>query len=432
MDLRQTRVVVALTLMLLLLIGSSASAEKQRVTFQVIWGAGTEYVAFRDLVEDFNRQSETIEVELLPGEPSIYFDRLQTQAAAGVMPDLFVAGIDAPYALVEGGYLVDIAQTSLAEQLPWDSYIPVMRENVYYGEHWYTVPWFLDNTWLLYNRSLFGQLGLDEDTAPGTWGDVREIGIRASNSGPSGDEQRRYGLFTQAAGHSGAAWWFLPWAWQAGGSFFDPDTHQATVNHPAVARALRFLEAGVKESTYILPAGVNAEATISRGDLAMWHALPVHASQWERFTGEKPGTAMLPRDEVPATQIGGWHLYLFDTENRDATLEFVAWLTDVENQARYVMANRSIPPRTDIITDSVAFRDYLAENPELMPLMNQVEYSRLVHPELRRAPLAGISVESVLGQAIQAVFHDGEPVESALLQAQDLLNTAYQAWRLAD
>lgn len=423
-------------LLVFALLGAGIAAAQEKIVFQVIWGPGVvEYEAFARLVEEFNAEQEEIFVELQAGDPAAYFDRLIVQAATGSPPDLFVAGIDAPSPLVTGGYLLDINETILAETLPWDQYIPAMQENVYYGSAWYTIPWFMDNTWMLYSKSLFAERGLDPEAPPQTWEELQALGVKFVDGRDVEDPNlRSYGFKTDAIGGGTGAegWWFLPFAWQAGAEFYDAERDRVQLDHPAVIEALRFLQAGVNESRFIAPPFVDTGALIQNNRLAMWHALPAHAVEWEQLTGEAPGTAMLPMDKERATQVGGWHLYLFDTPRRDATVTFVRWLTERENQAQFAVDVRTIPPRLDILRESDLFRAYIDDNPEVIPLIEQAPYARLVHPALRRAPIANFSIEGALTQAIVQVMLDGAPVESAIAQQQRLLDATYQAYLLSE
>lgn len=420
----------------LLFPGTALGQERETVLFQVIWGpGGVEYEAFARLVDRFNAEQDQIYVELQGGDPAVYFDRLLVQAATGVAPDLFVAGIDVPAPLVAEGYLLDLYETDLAQTLPWDDYIPAMQENVLYGSAWYTVPWFMDNTWILYSKSLFAERGLDPSAPPRDWDELRSIGVKFVDGGDEDDPNlRSYGFKTDAVGGAGGAegWWFLPYAWQAGAEIYDAERDRVRLDDPGVVEALRFLQSGVTESRFIAPPFTDTGALIQQNRLAMWHALPAHAVVWEQLTGEKPGTAMLPMGKERATQVGGWHLYLFDTPRRDATVTFVRWLTERENQAQFAVDVRTIPPRLDILRESDLFRAYIDDNPEVIPLIEQAPYARLVHPALRRAPIANFSIEGALTQAIVQVMLDGAPVESAIAQQQRLLDATYQAYLLSE
>lgn len=287
------------TSLLLLSPTTPAGAAKKIVDFWVIWGDAPEFVeyqAFKRLVNEFNKQSNTVQVNLVtgPGDYS-YFDKLITVTAAGNPPDLFVDGIDVHQELLP--VLLPIDGTTLANYLDLKSYVPFIQENAVYNGRWYTIPWSLGTQFLLYNPRVLEQLGIPASAVPQTWTELDKIGMKIAGVNKSG----RPDLFALVLQFD--AWGFEPWIWQAGGSLYDPARQQVTINTPQVLKALRFLADGVNAKGYIAPPGNDTGWLIKSDNLALWQALPQHYEIWRQITGEYPGVTLLPKDVESGTAL---------------------------------------------------------------------------------------------------------------------------------
>lgn len=399
------------------------SAAKRIVTFWVIWGDSPEFVeyqAFKRLVNEFNQESRTVEVKLVPGPGDYsYFDKLITATAAGNPPDLFVDGIDVHQELLS--VLVPVDSTSLAGHLDLKNYVPFVQENAVYNGHWYTIPWSLGTQFLLYNPKVFDELGLPSASAPETWTELDKIGMRIAGVNKSG----RPDLFALVVQFD--AWGFEPWIWQAGGRLYDSAKPQVTINTPQVVKALRFLAEGVNAKGYIAPPGNDTGRLIKTGNLAMWEALPQHYSIWRQITGEYPQVALLPKDVESGTTVGGWHLYMANTPNRDATVEFLTWLTDPDRHARYLIDSGTVTPRFDLAQKSATFKEYLAQHVEARVALQQVMFGRMLDPAIRRTPI-GPQVEQLLQDAFMSAIRNKEAPEGALQKADEAANARLKQW----
>lgn len=399
------------------------SAAKKTVDFWVIWGdspAFVEYHAFKRLVDEFNQQSRTVQVNLVvgPGDYS-YFDKLIVAAAAGNPPDLFVDGIDVHQELLSA--LLPVNDTNLANRLDLKNYVPFIQENAVYDGRWYTIPWSLGTQFLLYNPKVFEELGMPGSAVPQTWTDLDKIGMKVAGVNKSS----RPDLFALVVQFD--AWGFEPWIWQAGGRLYDPTKQQVTINAPQVLKALRFLSEGVNAKGYIAPPGNDTGWLIKSDNLAMWQALPQHYNVWQQITGEYPGVALLPKDAENGTTVGGWHLYMTNTPDRDATVEFLTWLTDPERHARYLIDSGTVTPRFDLAQKSATFKDFLAQHVEARVAVQQVMFGRMLHPAVRRTPV-GPEVERLLQEAFMTVIRNQEAPERALQNADEAANARLKQW----
>jgi multiple sugar transport system substrate-binding protein len=132
------------------------------------------------------------------------------------------------------------------------------------------------------------------------------------------------------------------------------------------------------------------------------------------------GTALMPypADGQPATNMGGEHLILFQSEEarQQAAWEFINWLTSTETQLKWVQATRFMPIRESVANDP-AYAQWLEETEIRLeafaegqqyaknrpPVSNYSEVSDIFSREIEKALLGEVSVADALSAAETAV-----------------------------
>ena len=131
------------------------------------------------------------------------------------------------------------------------------------------------------------------------------------------------------------------------------------------------------------------------------------------------GTTLFPGPEYPGRSfLGGEFLAInAETEDKEAALKFISFITSPENQVRFCKANRSANPSSKLAQQD----EYFMGNPHLQTFIKQLQLAKHppVHPDW-------VYIEDELETAVeQALFEDEEPA-TALLEAQhritDILN----------
>lgn len=116
------------------------SVTKKTVIKYCHWGFGTEEDnnLIRRRVEAFNKQSETIRIEIVvPVDGSSYDDFLTTMAAAGELPDVFMVN-NVPTAVINQ-WALDLTETVSADS-EWQNVPETLRESITYNGHVYAIP----------------------------------------------------------------------------------------------------------------------------------------------------------------------------------------------------------------------------------------------------------------------------------------------------
>ncbi|HEY8588520.1 MAG TPA: extracellular solute-binding protein [Naasia sp.] len=198
---------------------------------------GTEqaaFDAFDERVAAFEEANPDIDVEGIEYEWTA--ETFTAQLAGGTLPDVYRIPLTDAKTLIANGQLADI--TEQVEALPYfDKFNPSVFEAVRGGDgSIYGIPREAYGMGLQYNRQLFEEAGLDPDSPPTTWDEVREAAKTiAEKTGQAG-----YMQMTQ--GNTGG--WQLTAATVArGGRMQEPDGDSWTVtaDNEATREALQFL-----------------------------------------------------------------------------------------------------------------------------------------------------------------------------------------------
>ncbi len=122
------------------IVDPSGGTVKKTVIKYCHWGFGTEEDnnLVRRRVEAFNKQSQTIRVEIvIPVDGSSYDDFLMTMAAAGELPDVFMVN-SVPKAVINQ-WALDLTDI-VKKDTEWNNVPESLRSSITYNDHVYAVP----------------------------------------------------------------------------------------------------------------------------------------------------------------------------------------------------------------------------------------------------------------------------------------------------
>lgn len=206
------------------------------------------------LREEFNTQYKAarsglaIDMELLAGGQN-YFEKLQTQIAAGTMPDLYDMweGYIQPYA--ENGALVNMdPYLENDAKIKKDDLVPAAVEAAaWQGSIYALLIGFMPGpASVYYNADHLSEVGIADPTSDWTWDDLRAMAQQLVKG--SGDTPERYGLAFDL--------WFVPWTywiWSNGGDVFNPDQTSATLTDAKAVEALQYWADMVNVDKSVVP-----------------------------------------------------------------------------------------------------------------------------------------------------------------------------------
>ena len=219
---------------------SAPSADDGKVTISVVslipGSDDSAFDAFNAQVAQFEKANPDIKVE--PQEYEWTGPTFAAQLAGGTLPDVYTIPFTDVKTLIENGQLADI--TDEVNKLDYaDRFNPnVLAQAQGSDGQIYGLPTAAYGNGLQYNRAIFEAAGLDPDSPPTTWDEVREDAkIIAEKTGLTG-------YATMAAGNTGG--WQLSVATYARGGRLevaDGDSVKVTADNEGTKEALEFLKA---------------------------------------------------------------------------------------------------------------------------------------------------------------------------------------------
>ena len=277
--------------------------------------------------EDLNPDIDIIGVEYEWTGPTF-----AVQLAGGSLPDVFTVPFTDTKTLLENGQLMDLTDEMNALGYT-DKFNPIILDGVTGTDgHYYGFPRQAYAMGLHYNRDLFTQAGLDPDSPPTTWDEVRaDAKIIAEKTGKAGYAQ-------MAINNTGG--WQLTAATIARGGRTQVDngdgTYTSTINNPGTKAALQFLhdlrwEDNSFGAKFDLDWGtINQE--FAAGNIGMYTSCSDVYTALVRDFGMKPeqyGLTVVPLDGADAGTLGGGDVAVvsptIDDATKAAAVKWIDW-----------------------------------------------------------------------------------------------------------
>ncbi|HLF43006.1 MAG TPA: ABC transporter substrate-binding protein [Acidimicrobiia bacterium] len=385
------------------------AAEPQTITFWHYWdGLNGEVIA-----ELAARYAEETGVTV---EPTFFgygdlLTKLLTTGGGAEGPDLAIADLVWMPKLAESGALVALDEYVDAGGVDVDDFYSELLGINRYGGQLYGLPVSTNNLELFYNKALFESAGLDPESPPTNWDELRTAAAACADpgSGVTGME-----LYTEPG--EGLTWQFQVYLWQAGGEFLNDDLTAAAFNSPEGAAALQYwvdlIDSG---ESGVVPWGQFGQGAACMAMDGSWMV-----GIWSADPPFEFGTASMPypSDGNMATNMGGEQGFIMATDPavQQAAFDFLAWFTSPEIQVEWDQRTGFMPVRASVAEDP-DYLSYIESNePRYLPFVESQQYARSrpavsVYPEisdafsreLERALLGDASVAEALAAAETAV-----------------------------
>ncbi|CAH0121524.1 MULTISPECIES: sugar ABC transporter substrate-binding protein [unclassified Paenibacillus] len=376
-------IVLAATLLVMgVLAGCSSSSNNEsaggqdkegKVTLNV-WGMGEEAKSLPKIAEQFEQDNPNIKVNVqaLPWDTA--HDKLLTAVASKKGPDVVQMGTTWIPEFASAKALMDLAP--YVEQYPElgeDHFYPgsIMTgkyENAYVG-----VPWYIDTRVLYYRSDLLKEVGYDE--APKTWEELQDAAKKLADRGDN-----KYGISLDTKEQSLG----FMFARQNGSELFDADG-KPLFNQPEFVEAVQFMNSFFENGSAPKDLGLDAVQGF-RGDgvAPMFISGPWMVNLIKEQAPDlegKWGTAVLPAKNNNKSTLGGSNLSVFQyTQNADAAVKFVAYMSKPETQLKWMELTKSLPAAKEAWEDPMLKEDpnfkvfgEQLETAEPMPIIKQFE-----------------------------------------------------------
>jgi trehalose/maltose transport system substrate-binding protein len=281
------------------------------------------------------------------------------------------------------------------------------------------MPWFGDYGILYYRTDLLKKYGYK--APPKTWADLFKMAQKIQ-TGEQKSNPNFAGFVFQGNSYEGLTCNALEWIASAGGGHMI-DNGKATINNAKAITILDAMRAQVGKTT---PRGVTSyqedqtEHAFDSGDAAFARNWPyqygIGATAGSKVKG-KFSVTTLPHGAAgkPVGTVGGWQLAVSKySKHKDATIEFVRYMTSPAVEKFDAITNSNVPTITSVAKDPAVVKT----NPYLKPAIASV--ARVTRPA-KFLKTHYNEASKVIYQGINQILN-GTPAKNVLPGVQSKLN----------
>ncbi|WP_411028152.1 ABC transporter substrate-binding protein [Shimia sp. FJ5] len=302
-----------------------------------------------------------------------------TASRGGNAPQLSVALSVDMFTLIDEDLILpfdDFIKTE--EDQAWlDSFYPAFMENSQTGGKTYGIPFQRSTPVLYWNKEAFAAAGLDPNTPPANWTEMVEMGKALTKRDANGNVSQ-WGVRIPTSGFP--YWLFQGLTTQNDVILANSDGNQTNFDDPKVVEALEYLVSLSEEHGVMEPGIVEWGATpkaFFEGQTAMMWTTTGNLTNVRKNAPFDFGVAMLPANKRRGAPTGGGNFYLFkgtSDEQLSASVDFIKWITEPEQSAKWTMATGYVAPRP-ATWDTDTMKAYAKDFPPVLVARDQLEFA---------------------------------------------------------
>jgi multiple sugar transport system substrate-binding protein len=334
---------------------TSSSSNASTIT---IWSRDSDAQLVQTIANAYNSGHTTkLKPNIIPAAQ--FVSKFGTAVASGEVPDLVATDlIFSPY-FASSNELTDI--TSFAHSLPFFDKLDQshVRLATYQGKL-YGLPFTAEGSFLIYNKGLFRQAGLDPNKPPTNWAEIEAEAKKITALGNG-----IHGYYFSGACPGCMIFTFTPYIWASGGQLMNADGTQATLtSSPQVKDGLEFYHRlwtdGVVDPGAKVDSGTNFGPAFYTGKVGMQgigaFALATLKQQYPNIDfgvtaipGQNGGSSSFAGGDNISIPAGSQHVSQAE--------DFLKWYLSDQTQIEVVAKDNGLPVRTDLISNKYSQQD---------------------------------------------------------------------------
>lgn len=386
-----------------------ASGEKVKLVFLRV-GTDTEKKAYwQKMMDGFTKENPNIEIEYQEAPAGDDFEtKLNTGFASGTAPDII------NFTMASMGTRVPLGQYAVLDEYMegWDGKEDFMETALALGNingKQYGIPLIADPRILIYNKEMFEEAGLDPDSPPTTWEELKEAHEALIKK--DGDTVVQTGLGIPTSGTNTQHWFSIFMEQNGVKNLVDDDNDTILCNTPEAIEAAEFMKELVDDGVIFWNADNSDENPFATGKAAMTFASDIDFANWN--TGDLEGKIAMA-DPISGTRqatfSGMNFMYMSgETEHKEEVWKFIEYVSTPENMwTRYEDLGNAV------MRESLKDR-YVAEDPETHEAIYTSISCGTGSPKVAYAN----SVYNIIGQAMEQIMYDVSSPEDALNSAAE-------------
>lgn len=401
--------------------GSNTKSSDEKVKIEY-WHVNAETQGGKSvdkLVEEFNKQSDTVEV-VAKYNPDMYkglLQNFQAEAATGSTPALVQVGWSfLDYFSNNFGYIEP--QEIIDQHFPKDktfledNFLPNILNLAKNSEGSQVgIPYSLSTPVLYINKDILKECGLDEE-GPKTWEQVQEFASVIK------DKTGKYGVYIQEPADNWATQALL----ESNGARMITDGKATFASEKGIEAYEAYADMVKNEDALHISWDEGVQSFIN-GEVGMLYTTIARRASIQE--GAKFDVAAVNSPAWEGEQVrlpaGGCFLAITaqDEEQQKAAWEFQKYLYSVESMAEWTIGTGYVPPRKDVAESENGLKDFLEENQMMEAATSQMEgvVSWASFPGD-----AGLEAEQILLDTRDQILGGKISAKDGLTEAQNKIN----------
>lgn len=399
---------------------AAASGEKVKIEYWHVNAETQGGKTVEELVEEFNAQSDTVEV-VAKFNPDMYkglMQNLQAEAAAGNAPAVVQIGwafldyFSNNFSYVEPQSIID-QHFEEDKTFLTDYFLPNVMDLAKNSEGSQVgIPYSLSNPVLYINRDLLREAGLDEN-GPKTWQEVQEF------SEVIKEETGKYGFYLQEPADNWATQALL----ESNGAQMIKDGKATFASAEGIEAYSLWADMIVKEETALHIGWDQGIQSFIDGNVAMLYTTIAQRSNVQNNAQFDVATVKSPAWEGKEVKLpaGGAMLAVTaqEEEQQKAAWEFMKFLYSVESVAKWTEGTGYVPPREGVADAENGLKQFLEENEMMQAAVDQMD---VIVPWTSFPGDAGLQAEQLLLDVRDQILGGTITVEEGLTTTQEAIN----------
>ena len=401
--------------------GSNSKSSDEKVKIEY-WHVNAETQGGKSvdkLVEEFNKQSDTVEV-VAKYNPDMYkglLQNFQAEAATGSTPALVQVGwafLD--YFSNNFGYTEpqDIIDQHFPEDKTFleDNFLSNILDLAKNSEGSQVgIPYSLSSPVLYINKDILKECGLDEE-GPKTWEQVQEFASVIK------DKTGKYGVYIQEASDSWATQALL----ESNGARMITDGKATFASEKGIEAYEAYADMVKNEDALHISWDEGVQSFIN-GEVGMLYTTIARRASIQEGAKFDVAAVNSPAWEGEEVRLpaGGCLLAITaqDEEEQKAAWEFQKYLYSVESMAEWTIGTGYVPPRKDVAEAENGLKDFLEENQMMEAATSQMES---VVSWTSFPGDAGLEAEQILLDTRDQILGGKISAKDGLTEAQNKIN----------
>lgn len=374
----------------------------------------------KKLVEEFNKQSDSVEV-VPKYNPDMYkgvMQNLQAEMAAGKAPAVVQVGWSFLNYFSENFEYVS-PQEVIEKHFPEDknflekNFLPNILDLARNEEgELVGIPYSLSNPVLYINRDLLREAGLDEN-GPETWEDVREFAKVIK------EKTGKYGFYFQEPADNWATQALL----ESNGAQFINDGKASFASEEGIEAYQLWADMVLEDESALHIGWDQGVQSFIDGNVAMVYTTIAQRSHIQNNAKFDVAAVKSPVWEGKEVKLpaGGAMLAITaqSEEEQKAAWEFLKFLYSVESIAEWTKGTGYVPPREGVADAEDGLKSFLDENEMMKPAIEQMD---VMVPWASFPGEAGLQAEQLLIDVRDQILGGEVSVEEGLKRTQDQIN----------